>query len=61
VAFGQITIQSLRQSHIEPLERRYERKLARQRAKVVVVEVEYLKEFATQNDKKRHKTTKEFF
>jgi hypothetical protein len=42
VAFGQITIRSLRQSHKEPLERRQKRNFARQRAKVVVVEPESL-------------------
>jgi hypothetical protein len=42
MAFGQITIQSLRESHIEPLERRQVRNFARQRAKVVVVEPELL-------------------
>ena len=35
MAFGQITIQSLRQSHKELLERRQVRNFARQRAKVV--------------------------
>jgi hypothetical protein len=38
MAFGQIAIQSLQQSHIEPLELGQERNFARQRAKVVVVE-----------------------
>ncbi len=40
MAFGQITIISLRQSHIEPFERRQVRNFARQRAKIVVGEVE---------------------
>ncbi len=39
---GQITIQSIQQSHIEPLERRQVRYFARQRAKLVVGEVECL-------------------
>jgi hypothetical protein len=42
MAFGQITIQSLRQSHKEPLEHGKVRNFARQRAKVVVVEPESL-------------------
>ncbi len=42
MAFGQIAIESLRQSYIEPLERRQVRNFARQQAKVVVVEVEFL-------------------
>ena len=42
MAFGQITIESLRQSHIEHFERRQACNFARQRAKVVVGEVESL-------------------
>ena len=39
---GQITIESLQQSHPERLERRHERNFTRQRAKVVVAEVQAL-------------------
>ncbi len=42
MAFGQITITSLQASHPENFERRQVRDFARQRAKVVVVEVESL-------------------
>jgi hypothetical protein len=42
MAFGQITVQSLRQSHQEPLELGQVRNFARQRANVVVGEVELL-------------------
>jgi hypothetical protein len=42
MAFGQITIQSLRQSHIESLELAQVRYFARQREKLVVAEPEDL-------------------
>jgi hypothetical protein len=42
MAFGQITVQSLRQSHIERLELDQVRDSAREREKVVDVEVESL-------------------
>ncbi len=42
MAIGQITIESLRQSHKELLERCHARNFARQRAKLVDVELELL-------------------